>query len=211
MLLLWLKLWRLAIRHRKRQQILGRGDAYQLILLLIQELSKLIILSIFKHLLLRLTKYFGKASHIILLMIIPYLSIFLHQVLPFILCIFNPFACDHPFLDFCLSPPPYLFLPLGPNIKQLDSIINQPLLDKHIKRRIHCEWRGIINLNNKGRQFLTQHDIKAQHLKAHIIIKILRMTTLLITTQRRITSYNSFNYHIINTLFYLLCVVIHLG
>ena len=70
-----------------------------------------------------------------------------------------------------------LFFPFDRHIKQLESVIDQIVLNFLIKRGVRTKRRQVVTLDQPRLHILRDHDVETQNLIGHRVFQIVRLAT----------------------------------
>ncbi len=137
--------------------------------------GKIVVFLVLVELSLTQHENFGVAPQIVTLMLVSPPPLLDPQRHPLLRSVLLPLTRQHPLLYLLISLHLHLLLPLLSRVDQVERVADQTLLDVAVQRRIRCEAGCVVYFQEVGVELMVDHDIKAQHLEAHVIRKVLRM------------------------------------
>mmetsp|Transcript_53503 Transcript_53503/g.117155 ORF Transcript_53503/g.117155 Transcript_53503/m.117155 type:complete len:266 (-) Transcript_53503:845-1642(-) len=72
------------------------------------------------------------------------------------------------------------------HVQQIEGVVQDLGFDKTIQLGFGGEGRGVIHLQQPGLQFVVEHDIEPQNFKAHGVLDVFRLTTVVEVRQARL-------------------------
>lgn len=116
-------------------------------------------------------------------------------------------ACQDSLLELQALVDEVVALLLVRQVEQPKSVLQQLLLQIHIKKTFSCKTGCVIDLDQPGLQFRVDHHVKAQDLKAERILVILRLTRFVDMSNLRLPGDQGLDDQLVYFVLYFLHIV----